>query len=61
MIVCLCNNITETDISDAACNGYKNFDSMIKVRGLKFQCRSCVQYMKDRFKQTSKEKNNEPR
>ena len=58
MIVCLCNNVTEADISDAVC---KNFDSMIKACGLKFQCRSCAQYMKDRFKQTSKEKNNEPR
>lgn len=50
MIVCLCNNISESDIETAIMNGCENFDEVISQCNFKFQCRTCETAAKDFIK-----------
>ena len=44
MIVCICSNVTESDILEAIDQGYDTTDKLIKHLGLCRQCGSCKQF-----------------
>jgi bacterioferritin-associated ferredoxin len=50
MIVCLCNNISESDIEAAITSGCQNFDEIINQCNFEFQCRTCEVAAKDFYK-----------
>ena len=56
MIVCLCNNISESDIEAAIMNGCENFDEVINQCNFKFQCRTCEVAAKDFIKDRMEDK-----